>query len=123
MQESSPSKAIVSTDAIRRNTARLRDLCDTPVMAVVKADGFGLGAERVARAALAGGASELGVATCEEAIALREAGLDEPILAWLIHDGAPLADAVARGIRLSVTSVAQLEQIADIAQTQHRRVE
>lgn len=92
-------------------------------MAVVKADGFGLGAERVARAALAGGATELGVATCEEAIELREAGLDEPILAWLIYDGAPLEDAVAHGIRLSITTAAQLEKIANIAAMQNRRAE
>lgn len=123
MPDNSPSKAIVSTDAVRHNTARLREICGVPVMAVVKADGFGLGGERVARAALAGGASELGVATCEEALALREAGLEEPILAWLIHDGAPFADAIAHGIRLSVTTAAHLEQIADIAATQNRCAE
>lgn len=92
-------------------------------MAVVKADGFGLGAERVARAALAGGASELGVATCEEALALRAAGVEVPILAWLIHDGAPVEDAVAQGIRLSVTSVQQLRQIAQVAASQRRPAE
>src|SRR5690606_32693594 len=123
MQEPSPSTAIVSTDAVRRNTARLRELCGVPVMAIVKADGFGLGAERVARAALAGGATELGVATCEEALTLRAAGVETPILAWLLYDGAPLADAVAHGIRLSITSVAQLEQIANVAAMQNRRAE
>ncbi|MGO2519930.1 MAG: alanine racemase [Microbacterium sp.] len=123
MEDSSPSKAIISTDAVRHNVARLRQLCGVPVMAVVKADGFGLGAERVARAALAGGATELGVATCEEALALRSAGVEEPILAWLIHDDAPLADAVNGSIRLSMTSVAQLEKIANIAATQHRCAE
>jgi len=44
-------------------------------MAVVKADGYGHGAETVARAALIGGANSLGVATLEEGIQLRNAGL------------------------------------------------
>lgn len=101
---SSPSTVAVSTAAIRANTSRMRELCATPVMAVVKAGGFGLGAVRAARAALAGGASELGVATCAEAIELRRAGIDAPILAWMLHDDAPVRAAVAAGVRLSPTS-------------------
>uniref|UniRef100_UPI00197B3EA0 alanine racemase n=1 Tax=Microbacterium sp. CPCC 204701 TaxID=2493084 RepID=UPI00197B3EA0 len=66
-----PSAVTISTAAVAANTALLREHCGAPVMAVVKADGFGLGAEAVARAALAGGAGELGVATCDEALALR----------------------------------------------------
>ena len=50
------------------------------LMAVVKADGYGHGAETVARAALRGGAHELGVATLQEGIELRQAGLTCPIL-------------------------------------------
>ncbi|WP_419538647.1 alanine racemase, partial [Mycobacterium colombiense] len=43
-------------------------------MAVVKADGYGHGAPQTARAALAAGATELGVATVAEGLALRAAG-------------------------------------------------
>ncbi|OAH50285.1 hypothetical protein AYL44_07415 [Microbacterium oleivorans] len=68
-----------------------------PVMAVVKAGGFGLGAERAARAALAGGADELGVATCDEAIELRRAGIEVPVLALMLHADAPLDEAIAWG--------------------------
>ncbi|CAI8157445.1 MAG: alanine racemase [Prochlorococcus sp.] len=50
------------------------------LMAVVKADGYGHGAETVARAALRGGASSLGIATLQEGLELRQAGLDAPIL-------------------------------------------
>ena len=49
-------------------------------MAVVKADGYGHGAETVARAALQGGASSLGVATLQEGLELRRAGLEAPVL-------------------------------------------
>ena len=49
-------------------------------MAVVKADGYGHGASTVADAALAGGASNLGVATLQEAIDLRKAGFNTGII-------------------------------------------
>src|SRR5207247_552837 len=50
------------------------------VMAVVKADGYGLGAQWVAAAALEGGASSLAVACVDEGIQLRRAGYGGPIL-------------------------------------------
>jgi len=53
---------------------------DSSLMAVVKADGYGHGAAPVARAALAGGATSLGVATLQEGIELRQAGLETPLL-------------------------------------------
>lgn len=50
------------------------------LMAVVKANAYGHGAERVARTALSHGASWLAVARLSEAVALREAGIEAPIL-------------------------------------------
>ncbi|MDQ7794929.1 MAG: alanine racemase [bacterium] len=52
------------------------------LMAVVKADAYGYGAVTVARVALAAGARWLGVSTVPEAMELREAGLDAPILVF-----------------------------------------
>jgi alanine racemase len=112
-----PSSLLISPAALAANAALVRDLCGTPVMAVVKADGFGLGAEIVARAVLAGGATELGVATCDEALALRAAGIAVPILVWMLHPGAPLAEAIAADVTLSCASLAMLESI--IAATEH----
>ncbi|NTW28354.1 MAG: alanine racemase [Coriobacteriia bacterium] len=51
----------------------------TGFMAVVKADGYGNGAVRVARAAVSAGADRLGVATVDEALELRSAGLRAPL--------------------------------------------
>jgi alanine racemase len=59
-------------------------------MAVVKADGYGHGAAEVARAALDAGADRLGVATIEECVALREAGVTAPL--QILSE--PPADAV-----------------------------
>jgi len=71
----------IETGAIGRNVRTLKALTrpGTLFMAVVKADGYGTGAVRAARAALGGGADRLGVATIDEAAVLREAGLSAPI--------------------------------------------
>jgi alanine racemase len=74
--------ARVNLAAIERNADRIRRELDPRVMlcAVVKADGYGHGALPAARAALAGGASWLGVATAVEAAELRAAGIRARIL-------------------------------------------
>lgn len=71
----------VDLQAVRDNVRALRSLTGpaTLFMAVVKADGYGHGAVPVARAALEAGADRLGVATVEEAVALRAAGITAPI--------------------------------------------
>ncbi|EAU72806.1 alanine racemase [Synechococcus sp. RS9916] len=72
----------VSPAAIESNARALRRLLKPTcaLMAVVKADGYGHGATTVARAAVQGGAAQLGVATLQEGIDLRRAGLEQPIL-------------------------------------------
>lgn len=79
-----PLRAVaeVNLAAIERNAGRLRRRlhAHARLCAVVKADAYGHGAAPAARAALAGGASMLAVATASEAAGLREAGLRAPIL-------------------------------------------
>ena len=74
--------ARVNLAAIERNVERLRHATGsgTQLCAVVKADGYGHGSVQSARAALAGGASWLAVATASEAAELREAGIESPLL-------------------------------------------
>jgi len=73
--------AEIDLSAIAHNVRALKALTapGTAFMAVVKADGYGHGAVPVARAALSAGATHLGVATIDEALALREAGFSAPI--------------------------------------------
>ncbi len=73
--------AEIDLGAIARNVRRLKAGLDRGVlfMAVVKADGYGHGAVQAARAAVRAGADRLGVATIDEAIELREAGIGAPI--------------------------------------------
>jgi alanine racemase len=105
--------AQVDLDAIRGNVALLRERAGSAeVMAVVKADGYGHGMLPSAAAAVAGGATWLGVAVLEEALALRAAGFDQRILSWLAAPGEAYARGVAADVDLSVSSVAALEEVA-----------
>jgi len=72
----------VNEAALEANARRIsRSLAPgSSLMAVVKADGYGHGAVPVARAAAAGGASCFGVATLQEGVELRQAGLQQPVL-------------------------------------------
>jgi alanine racemase len=74
-------RAEIDLGSIAQNVAGLRKITnpDAKVMAVVKADAYGHGAEKVAETALKNGAEVLGVARINEAIALREAGFTAPI--------------------------------------------
>jgi alanine racemase len=82
-------------------------------MAVVKADGYGHGAVPVARAALEAGAGWLGVCTLDEALDLRAAGIEAPVLSWLHLPDDDFAPAVAAGIDLSVASRAHLAAVLE----------
>ena len=77
-----PTWIEVDLEAIAQNVRRLRRIVGerVAIMAVVKADAYGHGAVKVAYTALNNGANRLGVACLSEALALREAGIDAPIL-------------------------------------------
>jgi alanine racemase len=98
--------------AIAANTRLLADRARGELMAVVKADGFGHGSVEVATAALANGATRLGVTCLAEALPLREAGLTAPILSWLDGAGADFSAAVNYDIELAVPDRAHLDAIA-----------
>lgn len=101
--------AVVDLAAIAHNVRVLRERAGAAgVMAVVKADGYGHGALQVARTALAAGAAEIGVATVAEALDLRRAGFDGPLLAWLHGPDVDFAPAVAADVQLAVSSRRQL---------------
>ncbi|WP_083533876.1 alanine racemase [Gordonia desulfuricans] len=107
--------ATVDLDAIAHNVSVVRAASGADVIAVVKADGYGHGAVPVARAALEAGATELGVAVIGEALALRAAGLDAPITAWLHTNDADFGGAIAAGVDLAVSSRRQLGRVLDAA--------
>lgn len=107
---------VVDLDAIAANTAAIAArVAPAAVMAVVKADAYGHGLLPAARAALAGGATWLGVAQLGEALALRAGGVRERVLAWLWAPGQDLDAAVAAGVDLSASSVSAVQELAAAA--------
>ena len=108
------AEAVVYLDAVAHNVRLLREHAGSAeVMAVVKADGYGHGAVAVGRAALAAGAAELGVATIDEALALRRDGVCSPVLAWLHPPGTDFGPALEADVEVAVSSVRQLGEVLD----------
>jgi alanine racemase len=102
----------IDLDAIRDNVAELvRRAAPAQVLAVVKADAYGHGLVDSARAALAGGASWLGVAQLAEALRLREAGVSAPLLTWLFPPGADIGGAIDADIEVTVGSSWSLDAV------------
>jgi alanine racemase len=106
------AEAAVDLDAVSANAALLRAAASgAGLIAVVKADAYGHGAGPVARAALRGGAAMLGLATPDEALTLRRAGIDAPMVAWLWAPGEDVRPAILAGVDLGVSSLAHLAAV------------
>lgn len=105
----------IDLSAVAANTAVLAGSIPGELMAVVKADGFGHGAEDVARTALMHGATRLGVTSIDEGLSLRATGLTAPILSWLNHCTADFDTAIRADIDLAVPDLAHLDAIARAA--------
>lgn len=111
-----PARASIDLDAIAHNVGVLRERSGgAELMAVVKADAYGHGLVPAARAALAGGAAALGVAQATEALALREAGVEAPVLCWLAAPGVDLAPLVAADIEVAASAPWALEALGAAA--------
>lgn len=117
-------EARIDVAAIAANVARIRELvAPAGVLVVVKADGYGHGAEIAARAALDGGAAWLGVADLDEAFGLRAAGIRAPLLAWLHLPGADFPRAAAEEVDVGVSTRAQLEAATTAGADVHVKVD
>jgi alanine racemase len=110
------ARAEIDLAALRANVRTLRAHAPgAALMAVVKSDAYGHGAVRCARAATEAGATWLGTATPEEALALRAAGLDGRIMCWLWTPGGPWRQAVEAGLDVSVSAMWALREVVEAA--------
>jgi alanine racemase len=109
--------ARVNLAAIERNVGLLRDglTAGTSLCAVVKADGYGHGAVQSARAAVAGGATWLAVATAGEAVELRAGRLAAPVLVMGAVSREELPDALAAGVDVVAWSEEFVDAVARAA--------
>ncbi|NGO14911.1 alanine racemase [Streptomyces sp. HC44] len=118
MNETAPARARAEIDlaALVANVGTLRAYAPAAaLMAVVKSDAYGHGAVPCARAALGAGASWLGTATPEEALALREAGLGGRIMCWLWTPGGPWREAIEADVDLGVSGLWALREAIQAA--------
>lgn len=98
--ESYPVWAEVDLDAIAHNCGEARRIIggDRGILMVVKADGYGLGAIAVAHEAARYGVTRFGVATLDEAVELRESGIDLPVLMF----NPPMTGEAERVVRYEI---------------------
>ncbi|MYD73296.1 MAG: alanine racemase [Chloroflexi bacterium] len=120
---SATSWAEINLAALRHNVDLLRrQASPAGVAAVVKADAYGHGAITIARAALEAGAARICVFTIREAVELREAGIDAPILCLgpvLAEDPDPIA---ALEIGVVVDSATTVRRLAEASQRAARTI-
>lgn len=111
------AEVLIDLGAIRENIKYLMAKSGKPALAVVKADGYGHGLLPVAKSALSAGASWLGVALLEEAKALRQGGINAPIIAWLTPVTDDFASAISEDIDIAIPSLAHLQAITSAARS------
>ncbi|WTB82255.1 alanine racemase [Streptomyces cellulosae] len=119
------ARAVIDLAAVRANVRTLRERAPgAALMAVVKADGYGHGAAECARAAVQAGATWLGTATPQEALALREPGSGVPdgvrVMCWLWTPGGPWREAIEADVDVSVSGFWALDEVVAAARAAGR---
>lgn len=118
MTETAPLRARAEIDlaALRANVRTLRALAPgAAFMAVVKADAYGHGMVPCARAAIEAGATWVGTATPDEALALRAAGIQGRLMCWLWTPGGPWREGVEADLDMAVSGLWALREVSAAA--------
>jgi len=110
------AEAIIDLAAIDSNVRSLLSRTKAIGLAVVKADAYGHGLVPVARCALSAGAKWLGTALLEEAVALRQAGVAAPTIAWLTPPSDDFEQALRSQIDLAIPSLDHLAAVLAAAE-------
>ena len=117
--------AAIDLSAYRRNLARLAErVAPAALMAVVKADAYGHGLVPVARAAVESGIGWIGTLDIETGLELRRNGIprDVAVFTWLLAPQEDYAAAIEAELDFGVSSIGQLEAIADAGASLRARV-
>ena len=109
--------ATIDLDAIEHNVKQIKTRLrpETKMLAVVKADGYGHGAVEISKICLFNGADWLGIATCEEGKALREANIPVPILILGYTVENQLETVIENELTQAVYSPEMAEKLSDTA--------
>lgn len=95
------TQLIIDLDAIRHNIRVVHERAGVPVMAIIKADAYGHGAVEIARH-IDGDCAFFGVSSILEALELRQAGIEKPILILGYTPVAAFPEAIRQGIRPAI---------------------
>lgn len=95
------TQLIIDLDAIRHNIRAVHERAGVPVMAIIKADAYGHGAVEIARH-IDGDCAFFGVSSILEALELRQAGIEKPILILGYTPVATFPEAIRQGIRPAI---------------------
>lgn len=114
------TRALVHLANLRRNIDLIREHTGGQPMIclAVKADAYGHGIVEVGRAAVAAGVEYLAVATVDEAVELRNAGLTIPVLLYSLPTPEEIPDVVVH----DVIPVVSDEELADLIETEAQRL-
>ncbi len=106
-----PTRAEISLGRLRHNLSVLRRFSPAKIWCVLKADGYGHGAKACARTLERAGADGVCVALIEEAIELREAGVNLPILVMSGYFGGSRAELIHYRLTPVIHSPGQIEEL------------
>jgi alanine racemase len=124
MTSIAPSRAIIDLNAYSHNLGIVKEMVPAAcrILAVIKADAYGHGAIPIARRALREGVYMLGVATVDEGIALREAGIDAPILVMVQITDDAISAVIDYDLRIMVSDADTAERVGDQARRANKVV-
>lgn len=107
-----PSWIEIDSSILANNVSIIRENLpdDVTLMAVVKADAYGHGAVMAARTAVFNGAEYLAVASLAEALELRDAGLEAPILILSYTPSEAVPQALRHNLTVTVFDLEQAKQ-------------
>ena len=112
----------VNLSALERNYKKIKNLVKTEIMAVVKADAYGHGAPAIAPVLESLGVNSFGVATVDEGIALRDAGIEVPVV---ILGAAPFwtyESCLKNNLTITVYSLDQIIQLENFAKKEKTQI-
>lgn len=119
-----PTTAYIDLEALRRNVAAVRArVGGRRIMGIVKANAYGHGLLRIARALIDLGVEELGVAFLEEGIALRRSGITAPILVLGGIIGNQIRFFLEHDLQITASSPFKLAKIEEVAKEMGRRAQ
>ncbi|MGI6486685.1 MAG: alanine racemase [Tepidanaerobacteraceae bacterium] len=118
-----PTREEINLDYLEHNFKEIRRITDknATICAVLKSDGYGMGAYEAAKVLLSCGASYLAVAFLDEALALRNRGIDAPILILGYTPEEQFDKVIGNDLTQTVYCLKLAEKLSNVAQRMSKK--